>query len=208
MRYGIRLLQRCFTDDAEPFTWRLSFKTVILSVLRNVAIPSHKAIHCRGDALIYSPIPCLFNLKYSIWLRRLCLLSAGINFRYNSRVLCTFVLNSCFRKTGVAFWQHQTVSRSEEQEEGTEINTRFAGSFRGTFCLMFQVFALGFTRMIVWLVLPQCRMIRFFPPFRRNLPNTHLKQIQSTWSWMQHFLPERRCRRIVLHGVDTQSTCM
>jgi len=57
---------------------------------------------------------------------RLCLLSAGISFWYNCRVLCTFILDICFRTTGVAFWQHQTVSRSQEQEETAEIITRFA----------------------------------------------------------------------------------
>lgn len=144
MRYGIRLLQSCFTDDAEPFAWRLSFKTVILSALRNVAIPSHKAIHCKGDAVIYSAIPCLFNLKYSIWLRRLCLLSAGISFGYNCRVWCIFVLNTCFRTTDVAFWQHQTVSGSQEQEEGGEINKRFACNFSRNSFFNFSGFRVGF----------------------------------------------------------------
>jgi hypothetical protein len=52
----------------------------------------HEAIHCRIDALISIPVPCLFNLKYSSWLRSRCVLPAGISFGYNSRFVCTLVV--------------------------------------------------------------------------------------------------------------------
>ena len=151
----------------------------MLSVPRTVAIPSHKAIHCKGDALISIPISCLFNLKYSIWLRRLCLLSAGISFGYNCRVLCTFVLNSWFRTTGVAFWQHQTVSRSQEQEEAAEINTRFACRVSRNSLFNVSGFRVGFCSNDSQPGSTAVLDDAFVPTFRRNKPTTYLNQIQS-----------------------------
>jgi hypothetical protein len=190
---------------------------------------------------------------------KLCLLSVGISFGYNSRSVCTFMLITCCLTTGVAFWRHHT---DVEVTRLTQPRTREASRSKYTFCFQFfeepnispfklcqelyvppslkfwnstfslwvlrtfATFALCSINSLVFITqmgsvysavrteslynsdtfclqrvnisvlhvglysndwLPASSVVldeTFVPPFRRNLPKTHLNQIQSQWRWM------------------------